>query len=52
MVPTVLPLGQQGRHRRKDQTFGLHGGGEGGMTGENSTETCKLPCVKQIASAN
>ena len=52
MVPTVLPLGQQRRHRCKDQTFGLRGGGEGGMIGENSIEACKLPYVKQIASVN
>ena len=37
---------QQKRHKYKDSV----GEGEGGMIWENSTDTCVLPYVKQIAS--
>ena len=52
MVLMNLFAGQQRRHRCKEQTFGLIGRGRGWMIWENSTETCTLPCVKQMARAN
>ena len=45
----TLYVSQQKRHRCKEQTFGLCGE-EGGMTWENSIETCILSYVKQITS--
>ena len=52
MVTVTLYARQQKRHRCKEQTFGLCGEGEGGMIGENSTEACILPHVKQMTSAS
>ena len=50
---------QQWRHRHKEQTTEMAGGGEegeGGMCGESNTEThiqsVQLPYVKQIANGN
>ena len=31
MIPMIVHAGQQRRHRRKEQTFGLVGEGEGEM---------------------
>ena len=52
MVLTILCAGQQRRHRRKEQTFGLKRRGRGWMIWEDSTETCTLPYVKQTASGS
>ena len=46
----TLYVRQQNRHRCIEQSFGLLGEGEGGVTWENSIETCILSYVKQIAS--
>ena len=53
MVMITLYARQQKRHRCIEQFFGPCGRrreGEGGMIGENSTETCILSYMKQIAS--
>ena len=50
MVMMTLYARQQKRHRCKEQTFGLCGRRRGGMILDNSTETCMLSYVKQIAS--
>ena len=53
MVMITLYTRQQKRHRCIEQFFGLCGRrreGEGGMIGENSTETCILSYMKQIAN--
>ena len=47
MVTMTLYARQQKRHRLLDS-----GKREGGMISENSTETCILPYVKQMASAS
>ena len=44
----ILLAGQQ----RGQRHFGHSEGISGGMIWENSIETCTLPCVKQMASAN
>ena len=36
----------------KNRLLDSVGEGEGGMIWENSTETCTLPCVKQMTSAS
>ena len=48
----ILHAGLQRRHRCKEQTFDFMGEGKGGMIYENIFETCTLPYVKQITSAN
>ena len=50
MVMMTLYARQQKRHRCIDQSFGLCGRRRGWDDLENSTETCILPYVKQIAS--
>ena len=49
MVMMTLYARQQKRHRSKEETIGLCGEGDGGMTWKNSIKTCILPYVKQIA---
>ena len=46
MVTMTLYSRQQKRHGCKEQTVGLVGEDEGGMTWENSIETCILSYVK------
>ena len=48
MVMTTLYARQQKRHRLLDSV----GEGKGGMIGENRTEPCILPEVKQMTSAS
>ena len=50
MVTITLYVRQKKRHRGIDSLLDSVGEGEGGMIWENSTETCILPYVKQIAS--
>ena len=50
MVMITLYAKQKKRHRCIEQTFGLCWEGEGGMSQENSIETCILSRVKQITS--
>ena len=50
MVMITLYAKHKKRHRRIEQTFGLCGEGEGGMSQENSIETSILSRVKQITS--
>ena len=50
MVMITLYVRQKKRHRCIEQTFGLYGGGEGGMIWENSIKTCILSRVKQNTS--
>ena len=50
MVIITLYVRQQKRQRCIDQSFGLCGRRRGWDDLENSTETCILPYVKQIAS--
>ena len=50
MVMITLYAKQKKRLRCTEQTFGLCGGGKGGMFRENSIETCILSRVKQIIS--
>ena len=49
MVMITLYAKQQKRHRFIEQSFGLCGG-EGGMIWENGIETCKISCMKRVAS--
>ena len=51
MVVTNIFVGQEQRHRRREQTYG-HGVGveESGKNWKSSTDIYTLPCVKQIAS--
>ena len=51
-VLTILPAGQQRRHRHKEQTFGLSREGKSGMIWEKSTETYMLLFVKQITNVS
>ena len=46
MVLVNLLAGQQWRRRRKEQTRGHVGEGDGGTNGESSRETYALPLVK------
>ena len=48
----IVHAGQQRRHRRKEQTFGLVGEGEGEMIWENGFETYTLPHVKYMTSVS
>ena len=45
-----LSVGQQWRHRHREQNYGDRVGEEG--NGENSMETYTLPYVKEMASGN
>ena len=45
----TLHARQHKRHRYKNRLLDSEGEGEGGMIWENSTETCVLPYMKQIA---
>ena len=49
MIMTTLYARQQKRDI-KNRVLDSVGEGEGGMIWENSTETCILPCVKQMTS--
>ena len=49
-VTITLYARQKKRHRCRDRLLDSMGEGEGGMIRENSTETCILSRVKQIAS--
>ena len=46
MIIITLYVRQQKRYRCIEQSFGLCGEGEGGMTWGNGTETCILSYVK------
>ena len=51
MVMTTLYVRQQKRHRCIEQSFGLCGRGKRGeMIWENGIETCKISCMKRVAS--
>ena len=45
-----LFVGQEQRHRHREQACGQEGEGEGGMNRESSTEIVTPVCVKQITS--
>ena len=49
MVMITLYARQQKRHRCLQQSSGLCGRGQGGMSWENGIETCILSYVKRIA---
>ena len=48
MVTITLYARQQKRHKCIEQSFGLYGGWE--MIWENGIETCKISCMKRVAS--
>ena len=48
----IIHKGQQGDTDVKNRRLDSVGEGEGGMSQENSTETCTLPYVKQMVSAS
>ena len=49
-----LFVGQQWKHRHREQTYGWGQGeeGAGGIYGESIMETYTLPCLKQIVNGN
>ena len=50
MVMITLYARQQKKYRCIEQSYGLVGEGEGGMVRENGIETCKISCMKRVAS--
>ena len=48
----IIHKGQQGDTDVKNRLLDSVGEGEGGMSQENSIETCTLPYVKQMVSAS
>ena len=48
----IIHKGQQGHTDVKNRLLDSVGEGEGGMSQENSIETCTLPYVKQMVSAS
>ena len=48
MVTITLYVRQQKRHRCIEQSFGLCGGGSGGMIWENGIKTCIISYKKLV----
>ena len=51
-IVMIIHKGQQGDTDVKNRLLDSVGEGEGGMSQENSIETCTLPYVKQMVSAS